>query len=81
MKDAFRIVGTSVLDDGTLPVFAYNKKFVFTAEELEEAKLHIIQKHPDEIFDVVQVVGTYTGQVTPVELEDSYTRRKSDESA
>lgn len=68
MKDAFRIVGTSVLDDGTLSVFDYNGKMVFTAAELEDAKQHVVQTHPDEIFDVVQVVGTYTSRITAVEF-------------
>jgi hypothetical protein len=68
MKNIFMILGPSVLDDGSLPIYDHEGKYRFNAVELEAAKAAVIDDNPHDQFVVVQVVGTYTGEITPKEL-------------
>jgi hypothetical protein len=71
MKDIFMLVGTSVLDDGTLPVFDYKGKSEIAASLLENAKLSLVKEQPLVPFRVVQVVGTYTGDISCREVGEA----------
>ena len=62
-QKTYMIIGNSVLDDGTVPVYRYKKRYEFLENEIADAKQFVVQENPHVRLRVVRSEETFIGEV------------------